>query len=239
VGLILNPQRVRAEYPSCYACDEKKVSTEHVPPLCFFPDVKDADGRSLYRKNLITVPSCAAHNTSKSDDDLYAAFHLASTIRGNHCAQLVQEGVLARRIEKDKAERGGAFTKRILRQIRGFKGDNPFGELDGARMVRFLDLCARGVYFYEKFKPLKLPLRIANLEYDLGDDPKKSELLAAQRRSFDEEMRGSEYCGSNPDVFQCAICEKPEKEVTVVEMIFFGELHRWASYHPDAERQAF
>ncbi len=239
VGLILNPQRVRAEYPSCYACDEKKVSTEHAPPLCFFPETKDENGRSLYRKNLITVPSCEVHNTSKSDDDLYAAFHLASTTRGNHCAQLVRDGVIARRIERDQTERGGALTRRILTQIRGFIGKNPFGELDAARMVRFLTLCAPGLYFYDKFKPLKLPLRVASLDYDLANNPKKSEALRLQRASFDEEMRGSEYRGSNPDVFQYAICEKPERDVTMIEMIFLGELHRWAFYHPNAERQVF
>ena len=236
---MLNRQRILAEYPSCYACDGKRVSTEHAPPLCFFPETKDANGQSLYRENLITVPSCHLHNTNKSDDDLYAAFHLASTIRGNHCAQLVREGVIARRMELDKANRGGAFTQRVLRQIRGFIGKNPFGEVDAARMIRVLDLCARAVYFYEKLKPLKLPLRVASLEYDLGDDPKKSELLKIYRKSFDEEMAGSEYRGSNPDVFRYAVCEKPEKDVTMIHMIFFGELHRWAFYHPDAERQIF
>jgi hypothetical protein len=237
VGLILNRQRILAQYPSCYACDEKKVSSEHVPPLCFFPDEKDTSGHSLYRNNLITVPSCKLHNTRKSDDDLYAAFHLAGSIRGNHCALLVINGVIARCLERDRMERGAAFTKRLLKQIRGFMGKNPVGGLDAARMIRFLDLCARGVYFYERLKPLKLPLRVANLDYDLGDDPKKYEMLAIQRKSFDDEMRGSEWSGANPDVFRYAICEKPEKDVTMIELVFFGAVHRWAFYHPHAERQ--
>ena len=237
MDLIVNRQRVLAEYPSCYACDEKKVSREHVPPLCFFPDKKDSSGRSIYRKNLIRVPSCDVHNTAKSDDDLYAAFHLASTIRGNHCAELVRNGVIARRLEKDRMERGGALTKRILKQIRGVVGENLFGAVDAGRMVRFLDLCARGVCFYERLRPLKLPLRVANLDYDLLDNPKKSEQLAVQRKSFEEEISGSAFLGSNPEVFRYAICEKPEKDVTMIELVFFGDLRRWAFYHPDAERQ--
>jgi hypothetical protein len=237
MSLITNRQRVLAEYPSCYACDERRVSREHVPPLCFFPDEKDATGNSMYRKNLIRVPSCEVHNTAKSDDDLYAAFQLASTIRGNHCAELIRNGVIARRLEKDQKERGSAFTKRLLSQIRGFVGENPFGKLDATRMIRVLDLCARGVYFYERLTPLKLPLRVASLDYDLQDDPKKSELLANQRKSFDEEMGDCEFHGSNADVFRYAICEKPEKDVTMIELVFFDELRRWAFYHPDAERQ--
>jgi hypothetical protein len=239
VSLITSRQRLLSGYPSCYACDEKRASSEHVPPLCFFPETKDADGQSLYRKNLITVPSCELHNISKSDDDLYAAFHLASTIRGNHCARLVREGVIARAIERDRTQRGGAFVKRLLTQIRGVIAENLFGNVDAARMVRVLSLCARGAYFYERLKPLKLPLRVASLEYDLGDDPKKSEMLKVYRKSFDDEMAGSEYRGSNPDVFQYAICEKPEKDVTMIHMIFFGALHRWAFYRPNAERQVF
>src|SRR5260370_40046824 len=105
MALIINRQRVITEYPTCYACDEKKASREHVPPLCFFPEEKDIDGQSIYRKELIRVPSCDVHNARKSDDDLYAAFHLASTIRGNHCAELVRDGVIARNLEKDQQER--------------------------------------------------------------------------------------------------------------------------------------
>ncbi len=88
-------------------------------------------------------------------------------------------------------------------------------------MVRFLDLSARGVYFYENFKPRKLSLRVASLDDDLADDPKESRALRIQRESLNEEMAGSEYRRSNPDVFSYAICEKPEKDVTIVEMIFF------------------
>jgi len=237
MGLIIKQQRVLAEYPSCYACDEPKISMEHAPPLCSFPEEKDAKGNALYRKNLIRVPSCESHNTGKSDDDLYVAFHLASTIRGNHCAELVRNGVVARQIEKDHRERRSAFSKRVLRLIRGLIGQNPFGQLDPARMIRVLDLCARGVYFYERLKPLKLPLRVASLDYDLPGDPKKVDILANMRSSFDEEMNGCEFKGSNPDVFRYAICEKPEKGVTMIEMVFFGELCRWAFYHPDSPRQ--
>ena len=191
--MITNRHRVLAKYPSCYACDGPKVSMEHAPPLCFFPEEKDAKGNALYRKDLIRVPSCKVHNTSKSDDDLYVAFHLASTIRGNHCAKLVRNGVIARQIEKDHRERGSAFSKRILRQIRGFMGQNPFGQLDPGRMIRVLDLCARGVYFYETLKPLKVPLRVASLDYDLPGNPKKAARLAEMQRSFDEEMSGCEF----------------------------------------------
>jgi hypothetical protein len=44
-------------------CEDPATTIEHVPPKSFFPP--------KFRKNLITVPSCKAHNNEKSDDDDY------------------------------------------------------------------------------------------------------------------------------------------------------------------------
>jgi hypothetical protein len=236
MSLISGRQRILAEWPSCYACDSPKASREHVPPLCFFPDEKDINNQSLFRKNLISVPSCDVHNTGKSEDDFYAAFHLAGTIRGNHCASLVRNGVIARAMKRDQDKRGGAFTKLLVSQIRGKLGENFVGQLDPERMVNFLKLCARGLYFYEKLKPLKLPLRVASVDYELPD-PVHRKQCEAWRTSFNAEMQGCEFHGDNRDVFTYAVCEKPEKNVVMVEMVFFGEIQRWAFYHPEAERQ--
>lgn len=238
MGLIVNRERLLAEYPTCYACDEKRGSAEHVPPKCFFPDERDENGKLLYRKQLIKVPACDVHNLRKSKDDFYAAFHLTSTMRGNHCANLVRDGMIKRAIERDQQERGGAFTRRVLAQVKGKVGNNYYGELDPERMARVLELCARGLYFAETTKKLLLPLRVANLDFDLPD-PAHAARLAEMRKSFAREMRGCEYKSANPDVFQYAICEKPEQNIIIVEMVFYGDQHRWAFYHPDAERQVF
>ena len=44
-------------------CSSQAATTEHVPPKAFF-----LEG---YRTNLMTVPSCPAHNTSNSKDVEY------------------------------------------------------------------------------------------------------------------------------------------------------------------------
>lgn len=49
-------------------CDQPATSREHVPPACLFPEEKDIR-TSLFRNNLITVPSCDLHNSKKSTDD--------------------------------------------------------------------------------------------------------------------------------------------------------------------------
>ena len=58
-------------------CDELAVGREHVPPKCFFPE-------SL-RTNLVTVPSCAAHNHHNNLDVDYVR-NILCTQRGSNKA---------------------------------------------------------------------------------------------------------------------------------------------------------
>lgn len=60
----------------CYMCEATATSVEHVPPRCLFPEQKDLPSGVNLRKQLITVPSCEAHNTSKSKDDEYLLYAL-------------------------------------------------------------------------------------------------------------------------------------------------------------------
>ena len=55
----------------CYMCDQTAVGDEHVPPRCLFPKAKDLPNGINLRKDLITVPSCADHNSEKSREDQY------------------------------------------------------------------------------------------------------------------------------------------------------------------------
>jgi hypothetical protein len=48
---------------TCYACHKPATTREHAPPQSFFPE--------SYRKNLITVPSCDAHNNAYAKDVEY------------------------------------------------------------------------------------------------------------------------------------------------------------------------
>ena len=66
---------------TCYMCEQANTTPEHVPPKCIFPEVKDLG--IDYRKSLITVPSCDAHNLRKSKDDEYLMFVLTCSITNN------------------------------------------------------------------------------------------------------------------------------------------------------------
>ncbi|WP_231492184.1 hypothetical protein [Pedobacter sp. Leaf170] len=62
----------------CYMCDEPATSVEHAPAKCFFP--------KGYRKDLITVPSCAIHNNETSKDDEYVRGIIVSCSGNNSIA---------------------------------------------------------------------------------------------------------------------------------------------------------
>jgi len=63
-------------------CSEIASSREHVPPMCLFPEEKDIK-TSMFRKNLITVPSCTLHNSKKSKDDEFLMACVAGIVGNN------------------------------------------------------------------------------------------------------------------------------------------------------------
>src|SRR5687768_6194844 len=64
---------------TCYMCDRPAVTREHAPPLSFFP--------SHLRSNLITVPSCLAHNDDNSLDVEYVRNVIVHDYNANEVAR--------------------------------------------------------------------------------------------------------------------------------------------------------
>src|SRR5690349_17026242 len=93
-------------------CDAPGATTEHVPPRCFFPEAKDVEGLDL-RVNLITVPSCPAHNSQHANDDQYAMVVVAMQL---------DTAALARNQFSTKCmralKRSDAFRKRVFNRPR-------------------------------------------------------------------------------------------------------------------------
>lgn len=64
-------------------CDAVAVSREHAPPQCFFPQG--------FRNNLVTVPSCALHNSGNSKDVEYVRNAIGGQRGTNNVAVRVLE----------------------------------------------------------------------------------------------------------------------------------------------------
>jgi hypothetical protein len=90
--------------PECYMCDAAAVTKEHAPPQSFYPE--------RLRVNLITVPSCAAHNTSNSKDVEYVRNVLSTQYGTNDVASEVFETV------KRSFENSPKLLRRTFRDLR-------------------------------------------------------------------------------------------------------------------------
>lgn len=68
-------------------CTASENSREHAPPQCLFPEKSDI-GRDL-RRNIITVPLCDEHNSTKSaDDEFLRAVILMVAVGSNEIANI-------------------------------------------------------------------------------------------------------------------------------------------------------
>jgi hypothetical protein len=230
---VRTKEEVLSGFPSCYACDNPQTSMEHAPPKCFFPEEKDIKGNYLYRKQLIKVPSCDEHNTRKSNDDVYAVWHLAPLDGVNKFGHMIMKTVLQRMADHDWEKRGGAFARRILAEFSELDHGRPVGKVDAPRMLEFLRLCARAVYFYETYNKLLGPLRVTNIGNDFRDSAKTA-MIRSREHFFDSEMGNAEIRGANPGVFNYSICEKSNERIILVRLVFYGTLKHWVYRHPDA-----
>ena len=122
---------------SCYFCGNVATGVEHVPPKCFFPRGK--------RDNLITVPSCDAHNQEKSKEDEYIRAILLASIKldGHEHIKILRdtneraiERSLERAFEKELTEEQ---KKEILEIITKYEED----PLSGPKVID--EVASKGV----------------------------------------------------------------------------------------------
>ena len=86
---------------NCYMCTNDSVSAEHVPPECFFP--------AGHKLNLITVPSCSAHNLRKSKDDEYVRSIVAPALGNNEFGLQISETKVDRSFAHSRGLVGAVF----------------------------------------------------------------------------------------------------------------------------------
>ena len=103
---------------SCYICSAEATSREHVPPKCLFPEYKDVPDRD-FRRNLISVPSCDTHNSSKSQDDEYLLFILISHYENNAVAKEQFSTKIVRALKERPSRRQFYQTKQLKVLLNG------------------------------------------------------------------------------------------------------------------------
>jgi len=133
-------------------CDAAATSVEHVPPRCLFPEQKDLPSGVDLRKQLITVPSCDVHNSSKSKDDEYLLYALSMNIPNNTTASDHFSSKILRAIQRSPS----VIKKFTEKQIPVKVEDTQTGEIhetlalqvDRQRLENALMMIGRALYFH-------------------------------------------------------------------------------------------
>jgi len=200
---------------TCYMCEVMATSSEHVPPKCIFPEVKDLG--IDYRKFPIIVPSCDVHNMRKSKDDEYLMMVLTCSFMNNKVAMSQIKTKIRR-----AWQRNPNLAKLLLRVNKPILVD---GMLTSA-FKRSLDWIVRGLYYSQYKRKWSAELRIespALLFLEGKDALKFNQVLSHMGATVNQVLSDLPRFGENPDVFWYQMFhDRPDK--LLMNMMFFGGL---------------
>jgi hypothetical protein len=205
---------------TCYMCDRQATSREHVPPKCFFPEKGELSPERDYRKNLITVPSCDAHNLSKSKDDEYLLAVVLSYFENNAIAQ----GHFIKKMLRALKRRPSLFH--LFANLRPATVDGKptaVFEVDRKRFDRSVACMARGLHFCHYGEKWEDPIDVFTIEpvMRLGN---YEEINREFRRLSCETtglLENERRFGDNQEVFYYQICREEQPKGLLVRIVFY------------------
>jgi len=213
----------------CFACRNPATTREHVPPLCLFPETKNAEGGRDLRRNLIAVPACVDHNLAKSTDDEYFRWVVSTNVAANHVGtwQAVTKVARAhgRRPALGQSILEGAKNVTVVDSRTGLEYSTAEAPLDGARFTRVLDLVALGVYRHHFGESWSGTVRvhpdfIADIgpEWTTDVDTARIVLFEVADRLFAPETKR----GDNPDIFWYQVHESRMPDQCQMRLAFYS-----------------
>jgi hypothetical protein len=188
----------------CYWRKAPATSREHVPPKCIFPEETDTENGENYRIDLITVPSCDAHNGAKSEDDVYFLSVLAICILNNAVGTQQAKTKVMRALEKNPKLAESIindFQNVVAEDIEsGGKVNTVAFRLDNDRLVSAFEHIARALYYHhygDSWEGSVTSFAEFQMALD-GNAIEKNESYEEIRVTADAMLENSEQYGSNP-----------------------------------------
>ena len=138
--------RTKKKKGYCYFCGTEATTREHFPPKSLFPESNDySNDMTDYRFNLMTVPSCAEHNNTRSLDDEYTA--LSIIMIAKKCCDKFPR-YIAKWIEV-LIRNNFALVKMLFDDF----PKTPLLNIDRIRVDNVIESIARAIYYHEnKYK---------------------------------------------------------------------------------------
>jgi hypothetical protein len=228
---------------TCYKCGAPATSREHVPPLCFFPEKKDIKF-DVFRKNLITVPSCDEHNSMKSKDDEFL-FVCISGIVGNNALGYFQTKTKAKRTFD---RRGKDFINAIIRngkeKIIHTEDGKQHAVIEGRphteRMVKAFQHIAYALFYteYKKIFDGECVIFPAFLRYE---DENLEKIKAVAVKSFELQSEKFQWPvkGDNPHVFKYQFGQADHNRIIPLKMTFYESTIVFAAFKDKTAPEPF
>jgi hypothetical protein len=208
-------------------CPKPATTTEHGPPKCFFPEKKDV-GVDL-RVNLVTVPSCEEHNTSKSNDDQYAMMFVVTHFGTNSLARHQFSTKCIRSLA-----RRPAFTTRVLASPTNVSVDGRSTvaiTVERQRFDRVMESTCRALFYNDTQRKLLNQAFVWSPAFrhaDLESDPEESALAFHVRRALKDQPKR----GQNPDVFWYQVRDNLDG-ITAFRLMFYEGCSVYAVFSPE------
>lgn len=195
-------------------CNALGVTQEHVPPRSFFPKSDELlHGEVL--GNLITVPSCKAHNNDKSTNDqlFLLILHIAS---GNRDNRKFIEGRMSRSIKR----RPKAFENIIKRSNFDQRTASLATRIDGKRWDQYLDSMGLALYYHcNSFRHIGL---VQSIPHFLNRDDSHSYEFYQIRNMLENIDANIEFQGENKKYFSWREIYA-DKKMQIIEAKFYNE----------------
>lgn len=213
-------------------CDSEATSREHAPPKSIFPELRDV-GQD-FRKELITVPSCDAHNSSKSKDDEFLMVSLAGIV-GNNSIGYQHKLTKVDRAVRRTANRllNNVFIKKPL--VKSIELDRNkyieilWGNPDIERLNSCFNNIARALhhhYFGYRFVgEVK-----AHLDFLFYDDVNIRTLAKLIRDKSAIDLANKPNLGSNPSIFYYQVSDFDESGLFMMKLCFYGGVNIYVSF---------
>lgn len=215
---------------SCYYCGEPKTSMEHVPPKVFFPNEKYTLSKTNHRQNLITVPSCDVHNSSKSHLDEYLFTVITINILSNEHGQNLG---LNKTINKVIMRNPRLFKEMFKSAREVLVNEDKSGNLQSTFAfnvdIDMLDECfnhiSRGIYYHHFQKIYEGNIRpryqfIISLDIDSVEENEK---LEKYRQFVENRLSSLPKHGHNPEIFYYRLIKEGSNKV-FIQLSFYESI---------------
>lgn len=228
------------KYKSCYMCSQPATSKEHVPPACLFPEEKDIK-TSIFRNNLITVPSCDLHNLKKSKDDEFLMACLAGIV-GNNVIGFFHNLTKVKRALDRKGNLLHVLMKEpqeiSIKNKQGYVLPVLVGSLDFERLYSCFKHMAYGLYYHKFGKTLNGECHVI-MDFIKYNEQKAETYKLLCRKRFEMEPKKPQTEGTNPEIFRYQFFEPDEFGLIALGMTFYEGATVFVSFQPANSAKPF